>query len=57
MTLALLRSSEEEIQKVMKETGMDYIQARNHVQCRLYLRRVVLPQRRSYPLGKSAELA
>lgn len=57
MTLALLRPSEEEIQKVMKETGMEYIQAYNHVKQRLYLQKVVLPRQRSCPLGKSAELA
>lgn len=30
--------SENEIQRVMSETGMDYIQARNHIKCRILLR-------------------
>ena len=30
--------SENEIQRVMSETGMDYIQARNHIKCRILLK-------------------
>lgn len=36
--------SEEEIQKVMRETGMDYLQARNHVIARLIMRERMLAQ-------------
>ena len=57
MTLAMLRPNEEEVKKVMQETGMDYLQAYRHVQFRNYLQKVILPQQRQYPLGKSAELA
>lgn len=57
MTLAMLRPTEEEVRKVMKETGMDYLQAFNHVKQRLYLEKVVLPRRPQFPLGKSAQLA
>lgn len=48
MTLALLRPSEADINKVMAETGMDRLQARRHVECRMYLQKVV-----SHPWGKS----
>ena len=53
MTLALLRPSEEEVQRVMKETGMEYLQAYRHVQQRMFLAKVKNP----YPLGKSAHFA
>ena len=56
MTLALLRPTEEEIKKVMQETGMDYMQAFRHLQGRMYLQKVVMANARQYPLGKSAEL-
>lgn len=57
MTLAMLRPSEEEVQKVIKDTGMDYMQAFRRVQSRLYLQKVIIGQQQRYPLGKSAELA
>jgi hypothetical protein len=53
MTMALLRPSEEEIAKVMKETGMDRLQAYRHIQGRMYLQRVKNP----YPLGKTQHFA
>lgn len=53
MTMALLRPSEEEVQRVMKETGMDRLQAYRHVQERMYLQKVKNP----YPLGKSQHFA
>ena len=49
MTLALLRPSEAEVQRVMKEYKMDRLQAYHHVQGQMYLRKVKNP----YPWGKS----
>jgi hypothetical protein len=45
MTLALLRPSEAEVQRVMTDTGMDYIQAWRHIKQRLYLQKIVIEQR------------
>jgi len=47
--LAFLRPNEADVQKVMKDTGMEYMQAYRHVQARMYLQKVQNP----YPLGKS----
>jgi hypothetical protein len=48
-----MRPSEDEIKKIMAETGMDYLQAYRHVQQRIYL----ATQKNPYPLGKSAHFA
>jgi len=49
MTLALLRPSEAEVQRVMVETKMERLQAYRHIQQRMYLLKVKNP----YPWGKS----
>ena len=49
MTLALLRPSDADINKVMQETGMERLQARRHLECRMYVQKVANP----YPWGKS----
>lgn len=43
---------EQDVQKVMQDTGMDRLQAYRHVQQSMYLRSIKTP----YPLGKAASL-
>lgn len=43
-----------DIQRVMSETGMDYMQALRHVQGKDLLQQTLQRKRDPYPLGKSA---
>jgi len=45
-----------EIQRVMDETGMQYIQARNHLVQRYSIQDKAARERNPYPLGKSVSL-
>ena len=50
--------AEPEVQRVMRDTGMERLQAIRHVQGRAeFLSRVERGEVKTYPLGKTAELA
>lgn len=53
----MLKPTEAQVQKVMQDTGMDWLQAYRHVQARIQLQQTVWRRPASFPLGKSAELA
>lgn len=40
-----MNPSEEQIRRVMRETGMDYLQARNHLVCRFKVQERLLRER------------
>lgn len=45
-----------EIQRVMDETGMQYIQARNHLVQKYAIQDRLVRERNPYPLGKTTSL-
>ena len=53
----MYQPSEADIQRVMAETGMDYLQARRHLQQRHQIQEDLHRTPNPYPLGKSAYLA
>lgn len=53
MILAQYRPTEQDVQRVMQETGMQQLQAYRHVQQRMQVQQ----QREPYPLGKSQHFA
>ncbi len=46
--------NEQAIKQVMQDTGMDYLQARNHVTQRTFLTERRSRERDPFPLGKNA---
>jgi hypothetical protein len=51
------KPNEADIQKVMKDTGMDYLQAIRHLQGRHILQERLQRNSNPYPLGKSQHFA
>lgn len=52
----MLSPRDSEIQAVMDRTGMDYIQARNHLIQQQVLQERIQRHGTAYPLGKAASL-